>query len=96
MQYHKVIGVDQFVDEYSRNVKSLNQTKTRIKIEKHHQKVNELINTLRKDINQQLDNFELSIKEYAEELNIKTNLRDKISQSLKIPLDPKKLKESRS
>lgn len=52
MQYHKVIGVDQFVDEYSRNVKSLNQTKTRIKIEKHHQKVNELINTLRKDINQ--------------------------------------------
>jgi nitrate/nitrite-specific signal transduction histidine kinase len=64
----------------------MNPTKTTTKIQAHYIQVKELISTLRRDITQQLKNFEQSIDEYAEELRRKTNSRDQISQTLNIPL----------
>ena len=56
----------------------------------------DLIGKLREDINQKLNNFEASIDEYAVELNAKTNMRSYISQALGIPLEPSRVKESKS
>lgn len=64
----------------------MSPTKTTTKIQAHYIQVKELISTLRRDITQQLKNFEQSIDEYAEELRRKTNSRDQISQILNIPL----------
>lgn len=87
-----MISLDKFIDEYARNVKGFNQKKTINKIEKHHSKVRGLIQTLREDINKELDSFSESIEEYADELRAKTNMREIISVSLGIPLEPDRIR----
>ena len=96
MQHHKVVSVDKFIDEYGRNIRSLNGTQLMSKIGKHHASVRDLIGRLREDINRELDEFEESIDCYADEMRTKTNMRDFISKSLGIPLDPKQLKSVKS
>jgi hypothetical protein len=58
--------------------------------------VKNLIGRLRADVNKELDDFEESIEEYTDELRSKTNLREYISKSLGIPLEPCKVKQSRN
>jgi uncharacterized membrane protein len=86
MQYHRVVSVDKFVDEYARNVRQVNGTKNMKKIEKHHSTVKHLIAQLREEINKELDGFEESINEYADELRAKTAMRDNISKLIKVEL----------
>jgi hypothetical protein len=57
IQYHRVVSVDKFIDDYTRNVKQAKTGTNLKKIEKHHQSVKSLIIKLRESINKQLDDF---------------------------------------
>ena len=56
-QYHRVISVDKFVDDYARNVGNANNPKVFNKIESNHRAVKSLIHKLRRDMNSELDSF---------------------------------------
>ena len=81
-----MVSVDKFIDDYARNVKNINESRTLKKIHKHHWAVKQLIDKLRADVNKKLDDFEASIDENADELRSKTKMRDFVSKSLGIPL----------
>lgn len=56
-QYHRVVSVDKFIDDYARNVKQVKTGTNLKKIEKHHQSVKALIVKIRDSVNKQLDDF---------------------------------------
>jgi gas vesicle protein len=86
IQYHRVVSLDKFLDDYARNVRQGSSGRAARRIEKHHKEVKELIAKLRESVNQQLDDFEESIDTYAEELRNKTTMRQRLSKEMRVNL----------
>lgn len=61
MQYHKVVALNKFLDDYQRNIKSSNVSMLQKKISKHYTLLKAHMEKFKQNLLHQVSNFEKAI-----------------------------------
>lgn len=79
IQYHKVVGLNKFIDDYSRNIGKCNSTMLQDKISTHYRSLKLKISEMKLNLVRRLEEFERAVDKYAEYLSGHSIIRQCVS-----------------
>jgi|JI10StandDraft_1071094.scaffolds.fasta_scaffold2103549_1 hypothetical protein len=64
MQYHKVVGLSNFINDYSKNTRNSNTAMLQNKISIHYQELKIKISDMKYNLERRIEDFEKAVSKY--------------------------------